>query len=163
MNKRNDEIQKAMWTALQRGTVAVHCLAGIHRALIACAMNLFMRGTNARSVASHSGPSRQFNDASGFIASVSVSQLFCSHQHPCGGAALVAIQGTVWDSHVCGAPVASEVISCVVRCAPRSQDSVPVHPSEKPLVVEVLQWRLLALSPAISCGDIIFSGIRTKR
>mmetsp|Transcript_65884 Transcript_65884/g.122980 ORF Transcript_65884/g.122980 Transcript_65884/m.122980 type:complete len:379 (-) Transcript_65884:22-1158(-) len=38
MNQRNDEIQNAMWTALQSGTVAVHCLAGIHRAacIVAC-------------------------------------------------------------------------------------------------------------------------------
>merc|ERR1712117_436956 len=38
MNKTNDEIQEAMWEALQSGTVAVHCLAGIHRAacIVAC-------------------------------------------------------------------------------------------------------------------------------
>merc|ERR1712117_992423 len=38
MNKTNDEIQEAMWEALQTGTVAVHCLAGIHRAacIVAC-------------------------------------------------------------------------------------------------------------------------------
>jgi len=38
MNQRNDKIQTAIWTALQQGTVAVHCLAGIHRAacIVAC-------------------------------------------------------------------------------------------------------------------------------
>jgi len=38
MNKKNDEIQTAIWEALQTGTVAVHCLAGIHRAacIVAC-------------------------------------------------------------------------------------------------------------------------------
>lgn len=38
MNKKNDEIQIAMWEHLQHGTVAVHCLAGIHRAacIVAC-------------------------------------------------------------------------------------------------------------------------------
>merc|ERR1712080_190192 len=38
MNRVNDEIQRNMWDALQRGTVAVHCLAGIHRAacIVAC-------------------------------------------------------------------------------------------------------------------------------
>mmetsp|Transcript_21914 Transcript_21914/g.70557 ORF Transcript_21914/g.70557 Transcript_21914/m.70557 type:complete len:247 (+) Transcript_21914:139-879(+) len=30
--EKNDAIQRAIWAALQRGTVAVHCLAGIHRA-----------------------------------------------------------------------------------------------------------------------------------
>jgi len=32
LNRTNDEMQLAMWEALQDGTVAVHCLAGIHRA-----------------------------------------------------------------------------------------------------------------------------------
>jgi len=38
MNRANDEIQEAMWENLQHGTVAVHCLAGIHRAacIVAC-------------------------------------------------------------------------------------------------------------------------------
>lgn len=38
MNKKNDEIQVNIWKALQQGTVAVHCLAGIHRAacIVAC-------------------------------------------------------------------------------------------------------------------------------
>mmetsp|Transcript_23098 Transcript_23098/g.36908 ORF Transcript_23098/g.36908 Transcript_23098/m.36908 type:complete len:363 (-) Transcript_23098:72-1160(-) len=38
MNRVNDEIQQSMWDALQSGTVAVHCLAGIHRAacIVAC-------------------------------------------------------------------------------------------------------------------------------
>jgi len=38
MNKKNDEIQRAIWESLQEGTVAVHCLAGIHRAacIVAC-------------------------------------------------------------------------------------------------------------------------------
>lgn len=38
MNRANDEIQEAMWETLQTGTVAVHCLAGIHRAacIVAC-------------------------------------------------------------------------------------------------------------------------------
>jgi hypothetical protein len=38
MNKVNDEIQTSIWDALQKGTVAVHCLAGIHRAacIVAC-------------------------------------------------------------------------------------------------------------------------------
>ena len=38
MNAANDEIQAAIWAHLQRGTVAVHCLAGIHRAacIVAC-------------------------------------------------------------------------------------------------------------------------------
>ena len=38
MNDANDAIQEAIWAQLQRGTVAVHCLAGIHRAacIVAC-------------------------------------------------------------------------------------------------------------------------------
>mmetsp|Transcript_85067 Transcript_85067/g.214396 ORF Transcript_85067/g.214396 Transcript_85067/m.214396 type:complete len:323 (+) Transcript_85067:68-1036(+) len=38
MNRRNDAIQEAMWEQLQKGVVAVHCLAGIHRAacIVAC-------------------------------------------------------------------------------------------------------------------------------
>jgi len=38
MNRVNDAIQTAIWDALQNGTVAVHCLAGIHRAacIVAC-------------------------------------------------------------------------------------------------------------------------------
>lgn len=38
MNTRNDEIQEAIWEQLQKGSVAVHCLAGIHRAacIVAC-------------------------------------------------------------------------------------------------------------------------------
>jgi len=38
INTRNDEIQRAIWENLQEGTVAVHCLAGIHRAacIVAC-------------------------------------------------------------------------------------------------------------------------------
>jgi len=38
MNKTNHSIQEAMWKNLQKGTVAVHCLAGIHRAacIVAC-------------------------------------------------------------------------------------------------------------------------------
>lgn len=38
MNKRNDMMQQAMWENLQKGSVAVHCLAGIHRAacIVAC-------------------------------------------------------------------------------------------------------------------------------
>jgi len=38
MNKTNHSIQEAMWNNLQKGTVAVHCLAGIHRAacIVAC-------------------------------------------------------------------------------------------------------------------------------
>jgi len=37
-NELNDQIQVAIWEALQTGTVAVHCLAGIHRAacIVAC-------------------------------------------------------------------------------------------------------------------------------
>lgn len=38
MNSKNDAIQSAIWQSLQHGTVAVHCLAGIHRAacIVAC-------------------------------------------------------------------------------------------------------------------------------
>lgn len=38
MNDVNDWIQQNMWEQLQQGTVAVHCLAGIHRAacIVAC-------------------------------------------------------------------------------------------------------------------------------
>eukprot|EP00746_Dinoflagellata_sp_MGD_P007729 gnl/MRDRNA2_/MRDRNA2_115363_c0_seq1.p1 gnl/MRDRNA2_/MRDRNA2_115363_c0~~gnl/MRDRNA2_/MRDRNA2_115363_c0_seq1.p1 ORF type:complete len:336 (-),score=48.29 gnl/MRDRNA2_/MRDRNA2_115363_c0_seq1:222-1229(-) len=38
MNRANDAIQEGIWDALQKGTVAVHCLAGIHRAacIVAC-------------------------------------------------------------------------------------------------------------------------------
>jgi len=38
MNRCNHEIQEAIWKNLQKGTVAVHCLAGIHRAacIVAC-------------------------------------------------------------------------------------------------------------------------------
>lgn len=36
INKKIDAINEAMWAAVQEGTVAVHCLAGIHRA--ACIM-----------------------------------------------------------------------------------------------------------------------------
>eukprot|EP00933_Yihiella_yeosuensis_P055710 TRINITY_DN5459_c0_g1_i2.p1 TRINITY_DN5459_c0_g1~~TRINITY_DN5459_c0_g1_i2.p1 ORF type:complete len:337 (-),score=41.98 TRINITY_DN5459_c0_g1_i2:114-1124(-) len=38
MNEKNDAIQAAIWENLQHGTVAVHCLAGIHRAacIVAC-------------------------------------------------------------------------------------------------------------------------------
>lgn len=38
MNRVNDWIQQTMWEQLQNGTVAVHCLAGIHRAacIVAC-------------------------------------------------------------------------------------------------------------------------------
>lgn len=38
MNRKNDDIQRAIWEQLQHGTVAVHCLAGIHRAacIVAC-------------------------------------------------------------------------------------------------------------------------------
>eukprot|EP00931_Biecheleriopsis_adriatica_P082242 TRINITY_DN55668_c0_g1_i1.p1 TRINITY_DN55668_c0_g1~~TRINITY_DN55668_c0_g1_i1.p1 ORF type:complete len:350 (-),score=75.03 TRINITY_DN55668_c0_g1_i1:30-1013(-) len=38
MNATNDMIQAAIWEKLQQGTVAVHCLAGIHRAacIVAC-------------------------------------------------------------------------------------------------------------------------------
>jgi predicted protein tyrosine phosphatase len=38
MNNVNDFIQRSMWDQLQEGTVAVHCLAGIHRAacIVAC-------------------------------------------------------------------------------------------------------------------------------
>lgn len=38
MNAINDQIQASIWEHLQRGTVAVHCLAGIHRAacIVAC-------------------------------------------------------------------------------------------------------------------------------
>lgn len=38
MNRVNDQIQASMWESLQSGTVAVHCLAGIHRAacIVAC-------------------------------------------------------------------------------------------------------------------------------
>jgi hypothetical protein len=38
MNRVNDEIQAGIWDALEKGTVAVHCLAGIHRAacIVAC-------------------------------------------------------------------------------------------------------------------------------
>eukprot|EP00928_Gymnodinium_smaydae_P046185 TRINITY_DN30774_c0_g1_i1.p1 TRINITY_DN30774_c0_g1~~TRINITY_DN30774_c0_g1_i1.p1 ORF type:complete len:383 (+),score=82.04 TRINITY_DN30774_c0_g1_i1:42-1190(+) len=37
-NEVNDSIQAAIWENLQKGTVAVHCLAGIHRAacIVAC-------------------------------------------------------------------------------------------------------------------------------
>jgi len=38
MNRINDVMQAKIWDALQRGTVVVHCLAGIHRAacIVAC-------------------------------------------------------------------------------------------------------------------------------
>jgi len=38
MDRANDKIQEKIWEALQSGTVAVHCLAGIHRAacIVAC-------------------------------------------------------------------------------------------------------------------------------
>jgi len=38
MNKINDEMQEKIWEHLQSGSVAVHCLAGIHRAacIVAC-------------------------------------------------------------------------------------------------------------------------------
>merc|ERR1712014_18216 len=38
MNATNDQIQASIWEHLQHGTVAVHCLAGIHRAacIVAC-------------------------------------------------------------------------------------------------------------------------------
>eukprot|EP00927_Polykrikos_kofoidii_P037316 TRINITY_DN31450_c0_g2_i1.p1 TRINITY_DN31450_c0_g2~~TRINITY_DN31450_c0_g2_i1.p1 ORF type:complete len:331 (-),score=39.73 TRINITY_DN31450_c0_g2_i1:28-1020(-) len=38
INSVNDKMQEAMWKSLQTGTVAVHCLAGIHRAacIVAC-------------------------------------------------------------------------------------------------------------------------------
>ena len=36
VHKKIDAINEAMWAAIQEGTVAVHCLAGIHRA--ACIM-----------------------------------------------------------------------------------------------------------------------------
>lgn len=38
INRKCDEIQTAIWQALQNGSVAVHCLAGIHRAacIVAC-------------------------------------------------------------------------------------------------------------------------------
>mmetsp|Transcript_68854 Transcript_68854/g.149862 ORF Transcript_68854/g.149862 Transcript_68854/m.149862 type:complete len:325 (+) Transcript_68854:48-1022(+) len=38
MNATNDQMQTAIWEHLQSGTVAVHCLAGIHRAacIVAC-------------------------------------------------------------------------------------------------------------------------------
>lgn len=38
MNAANDQIQETIWKALQSGSVAVHCLAGIHRAacIVAC-------------------------------------------------------------------------------------------------------------------------------
>eukprot|EP00927_Polykrikos_kofoidii_P061386 TRINITY_DN56222_c0_g1_i1.p1 TRINITY_DN56222_c0_g1~~TRINITY_DN56222_c0_g1_i1.p1 ORF type:complete len:339 (+),score=25.11 TRINITY_DN56222_c0_g1_i1:29-1018(+) len=38
INRVNDKMQEAMWKSLQTGTVAVHCLAGIHRAacIVAC-------------------------------------------------------------------------------------------------------------------------------
>jgi len=38
MNSVNDSIQESMWEQLQQGSVAVHCLAGIHRAacIVAC-------------------------------------------------------------------------------------------------------------------------------
>jgi len=37
-NQVNDQMQQAIWEHLQRGSVAVHCLAGIHRAacIVAC-------------------------------------------------------------------------------------------------------------------------------
>jgi len=38
MNRANDAIQEGIWKHIQHGTVAVHCLAGIHRAacIVAC-------------------------------------------------------------------------------------------------------------------------------
>lgn len=38
MNRTNDQIQEKIWENLQSGSVAVHCLAGIHRAacIVAC-------------------------------------------------------------------------------------------------------------------------------